>query len=741
MFLKAGIQPNKLRPLYWKQLKNTTNQVPCLYNYRVSLVTLPQRQPPVLTCVRYYSGSNATFVPDALSKAIDANDIIKAKAIYQQLKGKKSFQRGALACLISLAAKGTKPHEFDFVAEIVHDMETLYNIKPFCYEYNMLMYCLSRQNKPEEVRAVLEKMRKYGPLPNVYSYNTVLGCYKRSEDLPMALSLLKEMDYDGVPRDTSTYNTLLHFLLSYGLVDTAHQFYKKMLQENLVPDNFTYSTLLKIATKTNDVEFGKAIYNKIERTAKLNKIGDINMINDILLFKGVTLEDLHDMFEFYSSLPVLFPHVSLDIVSFNIMINASLMLGEPARAYRFYKDMSELGIQPDEITYGILMDAEVRLGDLDGAVDLFNDIRSKGFQPTARLLSILVNATPHKNSDKKSILGVFEAVKKGYANGIHLDIKAYNSLLSGLAKSGCSQEAHIMFDTFFNGKVFTPDIATYTNLILAYINDHRLQDALSIYYSFRENFSSLSPDTAFYTILISSLATVDLPPEYSEPYEEDDDDYNSRRTRSPALVAALTLFNDMRQLHIRPNAHCYTSMLYACGRHKDIYMLEQVHKLIKMDLYFDPDTAVYNALMDAYNRSGNGEAVLQIWETLMHASCSTTMIDATTISILMDSCGHNGLGHRASAIWKDLQNRGFSFNTNNYNSYIECLCRSTPSRRGFDKAMRVMRTEMQQPLSKFVDQPRIEMKTINTLLSFARKKNIPVKDTQILEMWRKEWFE
>jgi hypothetical protein len=153
-------------------------------------------------------------------------------------------------------------------------------------------------------------------------------------------------------------------------------------------------------------------------------------------------------------------------------------------------------------------------------------------------------------------------------------------------------------------------------------------------------------------------------------------------------------------------------------------------------MYLDPDIAIYNSLMDAYNRTDDGETVLDIWQTLsMPASYSDITPDQTSVSIVFDSCGHNGFVSRANMIWKYLKRSQFKLNTNNYNSYIECLCREN-GRSGWDQARQLVDEEMAIPNKPLRGKPTMDEKTVNTLISFAKKKGFEASEIKSLEQWK-----
>ncbi|KAI8150193.1 hypothetical protein BJV82DRAFT_586204 [Fennellomyces sp. T-0311] len=697
-------------------------------------------------CARHFA--TAPRRPEELTtmlRAIEQGNVPQARKSFAILRNtdSKAIDREAIQKLLMLVRKGKKHSDLVFVHEVVDTMESQFGITPQHFEYHALIYAYGVHQRPEDAKYVLESMGARGLKPSTHTYNTLLGCYKRVNDEAAALRIFNEMQQKGVKRDLVTYNTLLHFVNQ----KKALELYNQMQRDNITADGYTYSTILSIATRDKNTKIGDSVYKKVLANPKAV---DTVTINSMLAYQANGAGDFNGALNLYDSLPKRFPKVKTDTATYNTMLDACLKHNQPVRAFAIFNNMISAGHVPDVITYGTLIDAEARQNNTKGALELFDDMTYRAIEPNERVLSSLANLAAQA-TDPKLLTKVCDTVQR-YSEKYRLDSKAYNGLLSGLAKHGRSAQAQKLYDDVFRHNSRDADIATYTNLMLAYINDNQLDDAMDIYYVLREHCQNAEPgeakvtlDTTFYTTLISAMTALpgqeiqrnQTAPNYA--YMVDDKpDYveNLDGTSQPNLMRALTLFNDMRRLLIRPNAHVYTAMLHACAQYRDAYALEQVHRLIRMDLYFDPDTAVYNALMDAYNRVGDGHIVMQLWDILMLSSAPKTAIDQVTISVVLDSCGHNGYSHRARDIWRRVKRAGFELNTNNYNSYIECLCRAK-GRAGWDEARRVVKEEMRPP-TLADPRPPVEEKTINTLISFARKKGFAPEEVEELEAWKKE---
>ncbi|KAI8091404.1 uncharacterized protein B0P05DRAFT_504148 [Gilbertella persicaria] len=646
-----------------------------------------------------------TSNPSALFKsAIERGSLQQARSAYGLLDHQHRMDRHSLRKLVMMA----RHSKDDFINTILADMKQTWKLKPTHFEYHALMYAYGIQRQPEKSYAVLDRMRhEQGLQPTLYSYNTLLGCFKRTHDLERAQALLKEMKQHKIQPDIVTFNTMLHLLSIKGEYQQAFDMYHAMTEQGVDPDLYTFSTVLDMAVKSGHITIGQEVYHQL-----LGQQIDIHTTNNMIRF--ISTVDFNKALDLYHTLE---PN-KVDIVTFNILLDLCLKHQNSSKAYMIFQEMKKANVKPDIVTYGTLIDAESKQGNLKSAIQLFRDMRAVPIEPNARILNSLVNMGASKQASVTELEQLVDIASehKGW-----LDTKAYNALMYGLALKGKSGQVQRVYDTVFRGRTKQPDIATFTHLILSYMNNNQLQDAMEIYYTLREHDKKcrhdnhvnlpIQLDATFYSTLISAL---------------------SDASNADHLDAALTLFHDMRPLQIQPSIHTYTAMLHACGQHRNPYVLDQIHQFIKVDLYLDPDIGIYNALMDAYNRVGDGDRVLEIWQTLCMPALQSSDLgpDQVSVSIVFDSCGHNGQAHKAPLIWTWLKKRKFRLNTNNYNSYIECLCRQK-GREGWDTAYDLVKQEMtSRPMAGKV---LMDKKTVNTLISFAKKKGFNQTEIQALE--------
>lgn len=315
---------------------------------------------------------------------------------------------------------------------------------------------------------------------------------------------------------------------------------------------------------------------------------------------------------------------------------------------------------------------------------------------TARFLHIQSHVTIPYTKEAEAIVPLLQQIEteKPSAN-------TYNSVLKTLALEGRSEQAQKLYDVVFRHHDVKADIETYSQLMLAYMNDGRYEESMGIYYELRDHDEDptknlrLTPDT--YAAMLKALTDPSKIQENHkkfdnnvEPmYEYSVEDVDSAiypdidGDSQPALLTALALFNDMRHLEIQPTPDMYANLLKACADQKDGYVLEKLHKLIRMDLYFDPDVHVFNQLMRAYHVVGDPASVLEIYEVAE----SSNVVDQESLSTVLETCLENGFHSRAEAIWNSLEYKNnIKITANDFNIYLQCVLNSNDT----DKAEKMV---------------------------------------------------
>ncbi|SNX84106.1 uncharacterized protein MEPE_02814 [Melanopsichium pennsylvanicum] len=163
----------------------------------------------------------------------------------------------------------------------------------------------------------------------------------------------------------------------------------------------------------------------------------------------------------------------------------------------------------------------------------------------------------------------------------------------------------------------------------------------------------------------------------------------------------LSIVLDMRESGYKPSPSTYTSILdYYSKIPEPSYLgIKATHEMLKQDASLEPDLALINALMNAYNRAGEPAMVLAIWDSLLVARQE---IDGVTLSVFFDTAGRHGLlslARKAIQTVRRLEGeqqvkRKSVMTKEAWDSWLECLARCGRLEEAIELAFGEMRTTL-----------------------------------------------
>jgi pentatricopeptide repeat protein len=189
------------------------------------------------------------------------------------------------------------------------------------------------------------------------------------------------------------------------------------------------------------------------------------------------------------------------------------------------------------------------------------------------------------------------------------------------------------------------------------------------------------------------------------------------RENFPLVEHYFQIVEEMRRAQDCPTVNVYSILLRHIilakdSRPDDIYFsVRAIHKHLVLDTSLSPNTALWNQLMDVYQRAGAFRDALIIWDTMFVSN----QYDNTSVSIILDACAYAGSWTMATNICSRLFEAGFFFSQRNWNGWIECMCRLGK----LDKAVKLVCMEMGK------HQPNVapDIESIRILLKFAKATN------------------
>ncbi|KAF9056116.1 hypothetical protein BJ165DRAFT_1606346 [Panaeolus papilionaceus] len=193
----------------------------------------------------------------------------------------------------------------------------------------------------------------------------------------------------------------------------------------------------------------------------------------------------------------------------------------------------------------------------------------------------------------------------------------------------------------------------------------------------------------------------------------------------PLITQYFSIINDMRMQKLNIDRVVYTNILSSISQaarqifrdssngdnnrihERLIATTRRVHDFLTLDASISPDAALWNCLLDAYQRLGCFGDCYRVWEMMY----LTGRYDNVTITIMLDACGYSGQLQQAQRILTKVMKDGKRLDIKNFNTWLECLCRNSKLRTAVFVACNDM--------PKLGVQPTVG--TINLLAKFARK--------------------
>ncbi|KAF8203817.1 hypothetical protein BJ912DRAFT_1018516 [Pholiota molesta] len=196
----------------------------------------------------------------------------------------------------------------------------------------------------------------------------------------------------------------------------------------------------------------------------------------------------------------------------------------------------------------------------------------------------------------------------------------------------------------------------------------------------------------------------------------------------PIVTEFFSIVQDMRLAKVPITNVVYNTFLHAVGvtgtriDHPDqlqrlIDSTRRVHDFLTLDASISPDATLWNQLMNTYQRLGCFAEACRLWEVMY----LTGRFDQISINIMLDACGYAGNLRVARSILTKLDKARIKLDLRNWNTWVECLCRTGRYAEAVDVVLVKMRQNGYEP----------DLQSVRVLLKFGKK--LPVH--QANEVW------
>ncbi|KAF2324410.1 hypothetical protein GH714_013688 [Hevea brasiliensis] len=288
------------------------------------------------------------------------------------------------------------------------------------------LHACSLSENPIHMYQIYGHIVRLGFESNVFVVNAFVTALLRHGKLLEA----KEV-FDGCPnKDTVSWNAMMSGLLKHSYFQLP-SFWYQMNCEGFKPDHFTFATVFSGLAAISDLNIGLQVHAQLIKSGH----GADTCVGNSLCYMYMKNWRMLDGSEAFHEMNCT------DVRSYTQMASNYLHCGDPGKALELITEMLKMGLRPNKFTLATALDACADLASLE---------------------------------DGKKVHGL--RIKLGS----QVDVCVDNALLDMYAKSGCMDEAWIVFRSMPNRSV-----VSWTAMIMGCAQNGQAREALEIFNEMR----------------------------------------------------------------------------------------------------------------------------------------------------------------------------------------------------------------------------------------------------------------
>ncbi|KAH0451512.1 hypothetical protein IEQ34_018811 [Dendrobium chrysotoxum] len=364
-----------------------------------------------------------------------------------------------LASIISILGR----HRQDSLAEEIFRRSCVIGdaaVDPSVQVFNAMMGVYARSGRFDDVRNLLDEMRKRGLEPDLVSFNTLINARAKSGQVPsgLALELLQDVRRSGLRPDTITYNTLISACSQAPNFEEATSVFEDMMKSKCQPDLWTYNAMISVYGRCGMIQEAEQLFHEITSMG-----------------------------------------FSPDAVTYNSLLYAFAKEGSTEKVERVCEKMVKAGYNKDEITYNTIIHMYGKQGRLDLALRLYDEMKLAGCSPDAVTYTVLIDSLG--KADR--IVEAGKVMSEMVDASVRPTLRTFSALICGYAKAGMRVEAERTFDHMVRSGI-KPDCLAYSVMLDILLRACETRRAMVLYREMRQD--GFRPDDSLYQVILGVFA-------------------------------------------------------------------------------------------------------------------------------------------------------------------------------------------------------------------------------------------
>ncbi|XP_011627772.1 pentatricopeptide repeat-containing protein At4g14050, mitochondrial [Amborella trichopoda] len=470
--------------------------------------------------------------------------------------------------------------------------------------------------------------------PKTLSLQKSVELYANAGDLHKAQNLFDEIHEPRIRSWTSLISGYNKWGLAKKATELYHQFKKA---KKLEPNTFFLLAIARACSYLKDLNLAHEIHNDVKR---------LGLERDLLM--GNVLIDMYGKCRFVWGATEVFKGLEeRDVISWTTMASAYLHCGLSKKALEIVREMQINGVKPNSVTVSLVLKACSDLKALNLGREFHGYVLRMGLEANVYVSSGLVDVYANCLDSVRARLvfdriqerdvvswnvilttyfrsGVsgkaFELFREMKASGIKPNLDSWNAMIAGCSQNGEYEKAMEFFAHMTNTG-FKPNKITVTSLLPVCANLESLCQGRQIHgFGFRHGHVHEMAVATAIVIMYAKCGRLSSSKKVFESMGEKDTVAWNSMIMGHAMyghgMEALALFNQMRDMGLKPNNVTFTGVLSACSHGGLVSEGCALFRDMGPCHGINPDREHYACMVDILSRSGRLVEAYELIKTM-----------------------------------------------------------------------------------------------------------------------------
>jgi pentatricopeptide repeat protein len=411
--------------------------------------------------------------------------------------------------------------------------------------------------------------------------------------------------------------------------------------------------LIRARSRDNDLEGAMQVFKKLEATGQ-----QATLVYNALLDACVQCARMPTALKHFKEMKEL---NLVDVVSYNTLLKAYLRNGQVAKARSLLAEMSDAGIECNQVTYNEMLNALVTVRDRKVMWELVNDMTAKGIRANSVTCSIILKSlTGHSApADVKQAMALIDNMEED------MDEVLFASVIEACVRVGQLDLLSVKLQQYASrGGLAGLSAPTYGSMIKAYGRAHDIERVLELWGEMRRR--CVRPTSITLGCMVDALVTNGRPDGAHELVKEIRDDPETRDVLNTVIYSTLlkgfaqakapekvqNVFEEMLDAGIACNTVSYNTMIDANARTGRMDRASELFRAMSAN-GVSPDVITYSTMVKGFCQSGDIDQGFEVLRDMIASGKHEP--DEILYNSLLDGCAKQ---HRVDEALKLVEDMG-----------------------------------------------------------------------------------